>query len=216
MFASAVPRVSCMCIATASTGSASSARCDDVARVPRVSRRRSCRRARSGSSPSRGAASRSRSTPPGRPRLRTGSPRPSRRSRARACPASRAGPMVSSNAASVSAIVLLMFFLLCVSLALMKTAISFIPASFARSRPRAFGQSALKATRGRADGARAPSTNSASSSASASCGIHFGETKLVISIRASPAATSASMSRSLPESGTVAFSFCRPSRGDTS
>ncbi len=54
------------------------------------------------------------------------------------------------------------------------------------------------------------------SSASASCGIHFGETKLVISMRRSPADASASISRTFPESGTVALSFCRPSRGETS
>ena len=118
--------------------------------------------------------------------------------------------MVSSNAASVSATVLFTFFLLCVSLAEMKTAISFIPAALARSSPFALGHSALNVT---------PSggfTCSATSSASASCGIHFGETKLVISMRRRPACTRASMRRSLPRSGTVARSFWRPSRRETS
>ena len=125
-------------------------------------------------------------------------------------PNARAGPIVDSNAASVSSTLLFTFLWLWVSLHETKTAISPIPAARARSRPRAFGQSALNET---------PSggfARWATASASASCGIHLGETKLVISIRRRPLATSASIRRSLLWSGTVARSFWRPSRGPTS
>ena len=73
------------------------------------------------------------------------------------------------------------FLRLCVSLADRNTAISESPAARARSRPLALGTSALNVTPG---GALAPARTS--SSASASCGIHRGETKLVSSMRASP------------------------------
>ncbi len=118
--------------------------------------------------------------------------------------------MTSLKAAIVSAIVLLTFFLLCVSDADKKTAISFMPDASAVSRPRRFGTSALMRTpAGRA-------TPRATSAASASCGIHFGDTKLVISIARMPAATSESMKRILSAVGTLRASFCRPSRGPTS
>ena len=116
----------------------------------------------------------------------------------------------SSNAASVSAMVLFTFFLLCVSDADRNTAISFIPEARAVSSPRRFGTSALMRTPiGRC-------TPRATSAASASCGIHFGDTKLVISMSRMPAATSASMKRIFSAVGTCRASFCRPSRGPTS
>lgn len=127
-----------------------------------------------------------------------------------ATPASRAGGTISENTESVSSIDLLTLARLCASLALRKTAISRRPTASARSRPRAFGHRALKVTPG------SVAIVLASSSASASCGTHFGETKLVISIRRRPAATSAAMSRRLPSIGIIAASFWRPSRGLTS
>ena len=118
--------------------------------------------------------------------------------------------MVSSNAASVSATVLFTFFLLCVSLAETKTAIS----------RHARGPGPLEAARvgtQRAEGDPLGGPGVLGHVVGVGqLGIHFGETKLVISMRRSPARTSASMRRSLPRSGTVARSFCRPSRSDTS
>ncbi len=105
---------------------------------------------------------------------------------------------------------LLVFLRLCVSLADMNTAISFNPAASARSKPLAFGTSAETVTPG---GSTAAFT---SWSASASCGTQRGETKLVSSMRVSPAAKSARSSSSLPSSGMGAASFCSPSRGETS
>ena len=110
--------------------------------------------------------------------------------------AARATGITSSNAASVSAIVLLTFFLLWVSEADRNTATSFMPEAIAVSRPRRFGTSAL---------IRTPATRCTpreTSAASASCGIHFGDTKLVISMSRIPAATSASMNFSLSAVGT--------------
>src|SRR5215831_7938925 len=52
--------------------------------------------------------------------------------------------------------------------------------------------------------------------ASAICGTHFGETKLVASIAGRPASVSRSIRPTLTSVGTVPFSFCRPSRGPTS
>ena len=118
---------------------------------------------------------------------------------------------MSSNAASVSAIVLFTFFLLCVSDADMKTAISFMPAASAVVEP-------LPVRHQRASrpmpGLRVMPR--ATSAASASCGIHFGDTKLVISMARRPVAESASMKRILSAVGIMRASFCRPSRGPTS
>jgi hypothetical protein len=125
-------------------------------------------------------------------------------------PAARAGPTTSANAVRVSAIVLLTFFLLWVSDADMNTAISRMPAASAVSSPRRFGTSALNRTPSRRP------TPRATSELSASCGIHFGLTKLVISIADTPAAISASIRRILSAVGTWRASFCRPSRGPTS
>src|SRR3954462_9654320 len=52
--------------------------------------------------------------------------------------------------------------------------------------------------------------------ASAICGTHFGETKLVTSISVRPASCRRCTSSILTAAGTGAFSFCKPSRGPTS
>jgi hypothetical protein len=125
-------------------------------------------------------------------------------------PSAVAARMTSFAPATASAMLLLMFFFEWASLAEMNTAASCSPASRARESPLRFGTSALKTT---------PSLRPIrrrSSSASASWGIHFGETKEVTSMRFSPAATSASTSRALSRVGSVRSSFCRPSRGPTS
>jgi hypothetical protein len=85
-----------------------------------------------------------------------------------------------------------------------------MPAASAVSSPRRFGTSALIRTPG------GRCTPRATSPASASCGIHLGETKLVSSMWRMPDATSASMKRILSAVGTWRASFCRPSRGPTS
>src|SRR5688572_14936662 len=54
------------------------------------------------------------------------------------------------------------------------------------------------------------------SAASASCDTHFGLTKLVASIVRRPVADSRSISSIFAAVGTIAFSFCSPSRGPTS
>ena len=59
-------------------------------------------------------------------------------------------------------------------------------------------------------------TPRATSELSASWWIHFGDTKLVISMSRIPLATSASMKRILSAVATVRASFWRPSRGPTS
>src|SRR5208282_5909287 len=51
---------------------------------------------------------------------------------------------------------------------------------------------------------------------SAICGTHLGETKLVASIAGRPASLSRSMRPTLTGVGTIAGSFCKPSRGPTS
>src|SRR5690606_27685357 len=54
------------------------------------------------------------------------------------------------------------------------------------------------------------------SAASASCGIHFGLTKLVASMLCRPVAERRSINSILAAVGTIVFSFCRPSRAPTS
>ena len=54
------------------------------------------------------------------------------------------------------------------------------------------------------------------SAASASCGIHFGLTKLVASIVRSPVPERRSINSILALAAMIVFSFCRPSRGPTS
>ena len=56
----------------------------------------------------------------------------------------------------------------------------------------------------------------ATSPPSASCGIHLGFTKLVISMARNPVSDSASIRRILSSVGTMRDSFCSPSRGPTS
>ena len=92
----------------------------------------------------------------------------------------------------------------------MKTATSFMPAAIAASSPCRFGTSAEYAS----PGLRAIRRDT--SPPSASWGIHFGFTKLVISMARSPVSESASMSFTLSSVGTMRDSFCRPSRGPTS
>ena len=103
-----------------------------------------------------------------------------------------------------------MFFLLCVSDADMNTATSFIPAAIAASSPWRLGTSAEYTSPG------LRTIRRDTSPPSASCGIHFGLTKLVISMARSPVSDSASMSFTLSSVGTMRDSFCRPSRGPTS
>ena len=125
--------------------------------------------------------------------------------------------MTSSNARKVSSMVLFTFFLLWVSDAERKTAASTggggrarPRASSSRSSPFPLGTSARYWTPGRTG------SRSTSSAESASAGIHFGETKLVASMRVRPASTSAASSASLPSVGTTRDSFWSPSRGPTS
>ena len=109
------------------------------------------------------------------------------------------------------------FLLLWVSEAERKTAASTCAAGRAlpraassRSSPFPFGTSATYCTPGRTG------SRSTSSAESASAGIHLGETKLVASIRVSPASTRAATRASLPSVGTTRASFWSPSRGPTS
>ena len=47
-------------------------------------------------------------------------------------------------------------------------------------------------------------------------GTHFGDTKLVVSTTGKPASANRSIKLTFVSVGTMAFSFCRPSRGPTS
>ena len=86
------------------------------------------------------------------------------------------------------------------------------------------GPGCLRAVEARARSARAPGTarravaraGAISSSASASCGIALGDTKLVASISRRPASASRSMKRSFASVAIGAASFWSPSRGPTS
>ena len=98
---------------------------------------------------------------------------------------------------------------LCVSLALTTTSISSTAAASASSAPFTLGTRARNTTPGRRV---IPAITSA---APAMGGIAAGLTNETASIRRSPVALSASMSRIRSSTGTVA-SFCRPSRGPTS
>ncbi len=102
------------------------------------------------------------------------------------------------------------FFCANVSVALPKIATWLHPASSARSSPRSLGTSTGSGV-GPSSGNRATS-----SAASASCGTHFGWTKLVASTIGSPAAMSLVMNSALSSSDTIPDSFCSPSRGPTS
>ncbi len=92
----------------------------------------------------------------------------------------------------------------------MKTATSFMPDAIAASSPWRLGTSAEYTSPG------LRTIRRDTSPPSASCGIHFGLTKLVISMARSPVSESASMSFTLSSVGTMRDSFCRPSRGPTS
>ncbi len=106
--------------------------------------------------------------------------------------------------------VLLTLRLLWVSDADRNTAISRMPPSSADSSPRRLGTRAEKRTSGRRATWRATDT------ASASCGIHLGLTKLVISMAGRPVKDSESMSATLSAVASWRDSFCSPSRGPTS
>ncbi|CAM5274713.1 hypothetical protein SALBM217S_03135 [Streptomyces griseoloalbus] len=95
------------------------------------------------------------------------------------------------------------------SVALANTATRRAPSASARSRPRSLGTSTGRST-GRSD------TAGNRSSASASCGTHFGCTKLVASIVVRPVPASRRTNSAFTAVGTVCFSFCRPSRAPTS
>ena len=148
-----------------------------------ASRRRSCRRARSGSSPARRAGARCRATRAGIDvaLVRAAPDRRDVAAHARRRPRAPGGRSPRRRRASRRSI-LFTFFLLCVSLALKKTAIS----AEAR-RERALEAARVRDERAEGDAGAAASSTPASSSASASCGIHLGETKLVISMRVRPA-----------------------------
>ena len=106
--------------------------------------------------------------------------------------------------------VLFTFFLLWVSDADRKTAISFIPAFSAASSPCRLGTSAEYTIPG------LRLMRDATSTASASCGIHLGFTKLVISMAGRPVSDRASISATLSVMGIRRASFWRPSLGLTS
>jgi hypothetical protein len=80
----------------------------------------------------------------------------------------------------------------------------------ARSRPRSFGTSTLRAT------PSGTSMASSTSAASASCGMTSARTKLVTSMRVTPVRERRSMSATLSAVATVSGSFWKPSRGPTS
>ena len=97
------------------------------------------------------------------------------------------------------------------SVAAVKTASASAPAASARARPAHVRHEDRVADAGPALGRRG-----SSSSASASCGIARGETKLVASISRRPASARSSMKRGFVAVGIGAASFWRPSRGPTS
>src|SRR5690349_3325778 len=103
-----------------------------------------------------------------------------------------------------------MFFREKLSEAAPKIAISRAPAASAASNPFMLGTSTGKLTSSRFGSA------ASTAAVSAICGTHFGETKLPASIDLRPAASSFSMSATLVAVGSVACSFCSPSRGPTS
>ena len=125
-------------------------------------------------------------------------------------PAARARATTGSNIANCPSRDELRFFCAKVSVALAKIAMWLTPASRARSRPRSLGTRTGRGVRP-SSGSRATS-----SAASASCGTHVGWTKLVASTIGSPAAMSRWTNSALISTGTIADSFCRPSRGPTS
>ena len=125
-------------------------------------------------------------------------------------PAARA-PWATSRAVLIaSATDLLMFFCEWLSVTERKTAASCRPAARARSRPFRLGTRAVKITSSRRG------SRPISFSASASWGIHRGETKDDTSMRLRPELISASISRALSAVARVRSSFCSPSRGPTS
>src|SRR6185312_68625 len=127
-------------------------------------------------------------------------------------PSSRARANVRFRPASDSAIGRPTFFWLWVSDADRKPLISSKRSrcTSARSRPRSFGIRTLTDTESGSD------TSESTCSASASCGITSGRTKLVTSSRCNPVAPSSSISRTLSAVAITSGSFWKPSRGPTS
>jgi hypothetical protein len=109
-----------------------------------------------------------------------------------------------------SSIDALMFLRLNASDAAVNTATSLAPTARARFVTLLVGhEHRIRDTGGAMDAAK-------TSLASASCGTHFGLTKLVASIVRSPVADSRSISAILSGVAMTFFSFCSPSRGPTS
>src|SRR3954447_20889954 len=127
-------------------------------------------------------------------------------------PASRARGSTRSSPLSDSSIERLTFLRLWVSLADRKTLISSkrSRSSSACSNPRSFGMRTERETSPGSQAARSTSR------AAASCGITWGRTKLVRSMRRSPLRPSSSISRTFSSVGTTSGSFWKPSRGPTS
>src|SRR5579872_197199 len=127
-------------------------------------------------------------------------------------PSDSARANVRSSPAIESATERPTFFWLCVSDADRNPLISWKRSRWrsARSSPRSFGIRTLT------DTVSGRSTPARTSSASASCGITSGRTKLVTSSRRRPVAPSISISRTLPAVPMISGSFWNPSRGPTS
>ena len=153
------------------------------------SRRRWCRRARPDRTRARRAAPRPQRTAPARCAPRTGSRRPSTRTRARAAPPPRAAGTSASSSRSVSSTVRFRFLRLWVSDAERKTAASTsdaAPGQRARASRRAARAPSRSARGPRTRPRRGAAARGDDASASASCGIQRGDTKLVASMRADP------------------------------
>ncbi|MCY1540165.1 hypothetical protein D9M68_757870 [compost metagenome] len=103
-----------------------------------------------------------------------------------------------------------MFFCENASLAAPKITTSSAPAAMAPSKPFMFGVSTEYSVPGRRW------MRDITSAPSAICGTHLGETNEAASILTKPASVSWLTSATLTSVGTMAFSFCRPSRGPTS
>jgi uncharacterized membrane protein (UPF0136 family) len=121
-----------------------------------------------------------------------------------------AAAATGSKRAIDSAIEQLMFFCEKASLAAPKITTSSAPAAAAPSKPFMFGVSTEYSVPGRRV---MPAITSAPS---AICGTHFGETNDAASMLTKPASVSRLISATLTSVGTIAFSFCSPSRGPTS
>ena len=125
-------------------------------------------------------------------------------------PAARASATSSAAVSQASAVLIPWLRWQKVSVATTTTSISSTFLARARSSPRRFMTSPAYLT---------PSCRGSaviSSSASAICGTRAGFTKLVTSMRRAPARTALSTSSTLSSVARIVFSFCSPSRGETS